>query len=541
MGCPQVTAIPNHCASPRVRRSRSGASPGRGVKGATVAAIVLPALFALSCATVSADTFRVTPTFGIQETLTNNVNLSPSESRQGDLVTQLTPGFTINETGPRTSLVGTVAVPIVLYVKTGAENNTAYVQANLLGSVEAIEKFFFIEGAVNAAPQYFTPFGAQPQGLANATQNRYQSASYRVSPYIKGGTTGDVEYLVRDDNTWSTLSGAPLSVSNSYTNQVVANVARHNPQLGWVLEYNRSSVKFNSQQPLLTELGRLRLEHKPDPQLLLTVSGGYENEDYTLSKSNGPIYGVGAKWFPTERTNVEAWWEHRFFGASYLFNFAHRTPLSVWTVNASRNITSYPQQIGTLPAGVDVSSLVNQLFLSSIPDPAQRQAAVDQFISNRGLPTSLSSPVDLYTQQITLQTQANASVGLLGARNSIFLSAFYLRQQPITAAGNDVPGFVGALNDNTQVGTTVVWTHTLAPSLTFVASGTVSRTESNVPQDSLGFIGTSRQGYFTVGTTTSLSPNTSVSGGVRYQVQRVDQGTGYNEAAVLFGLSHTFR
>ncbi len=414
-------------------------------------------------------------------------------------------------------------------------------QANLLGNVEAVENFFFVEGAVDASPQYFTPFGAQPQGLANATQNRYQSASYRVSPYIRGGTTGDVQYSVRDDNIWSTLNGTPLSVNNSYTNQLTANVARHNPQLGWVLEYNRSSVTFTSQQPQVTQLGRLILEHSPDPQLKLRVSGGYENEDYTLTHSSGPIYGVGATWHPTERTNVEALWEHRFFGSSYLFNFAHRTPLSVWEANASRNITSYPQQIGTLPAGVDVSSIVNQLLLSSIPDPAQRQAAVDQFINSRGLPTSLSSPVNLYTQQITLQTQASGSVGLLGARNSIFLTAFYLRQQPITASGNDLPGFIAGFNDNTQVGTNIVWTHNLTPSLQLVASGTVSRTESNLPQDTLGFSATSRQGYATIGLSTPLSPNTTVNGSVRYQVQHVDQGTGYNEAAVLFGLSHTFR
>ena len=515
----------------------------RGHIASGAAVVGLSALAVLVPTAGRADTFRIQPTFSITETLTNNVNLSPSGSAQGDLVTQLTPGITINEVGARVSLTGNVSVPILLYAKTGAENNTAYVQANLLGNAEVIEKFFYVEAAVDAAPQYFTPFGAQPQGLANATQNRYQIADYRVSAYVKGGHSGDIEYLVRNDSTWTTLNSTPLAVDNSYTNQTLATVGKQAPQLGWLLEYNRTSVTFSSQPPLLTELGRLRLSHSPDPQVTLSVSGGYETNDYTFTHSSDAIYGVGAKWFPTERTKVEGWWEHRFFGSSYLFDFSHRTPLSVWLVNASRNITSYPQQVGSLQAGVAVSSLLNQLFLSSLPDPAQRQAAVDQYISNHGLPTTLSSPVNLYTQLITLQTSASASVGLLGARNSIFLTAFYLRQQPITAAGNDIPGFIAGSNDNTQVGANIVWTHALTPSLTLVTSGTINRTESNLPASSLGFQGTTRQGYATMELSTPLSPNTSVNGGIRYQVLHADPvaGNGYNEAAIFATLSHTFR
>jgi len=503
----------------------------------------LSALALLVPAAGTAETFRVQTSLSILETLTNNVNLSPSGSAQGDLVTQLTPGITFNEVGARASLTGSLSVPIVLYAKTGAENNTAYVNANLLGNVEVIEKFFFIEAVASASPQYFTPFGPQPQGLANATQNRYQSVFYRVSPYIKGGRAGDIEYLVRNDSIWDSPYSTPFSVNNSFTNQTVANVGKQAPQLGWLLEYNRTSVQFsnNSGSPLLTELSRLRLTHSPDPQLTLGVSGGYENNDYTFSHSSGPIYGVGARWFPTERTNVEALWEHRFFGSSYLFNFSHRTPLSVWLAQASRNITTYPQQVASLPAGVDIPSLLNQLFLSSLPDPAQRQAAVDQFIINRGLPTTLSSPVNVYTQQITLQTSASASVGLLGARNSIFLTAFYLQSQPITAAGNDIPGFIAGFNANTQVGANIVWTHPLTPSLTLVTSGTISRTESNLDPSSLGFFSPTRQGYATIGLSTQLSPNTSVNGGIRYQVLHADPGNGYNEAAIFAGLSHTFR
>ena len=495
----------------------------------------------LAAPAADAEPFRAQATFGITETLTNNVSLAPSGSAQSDLVTQLSPGIVFSESSAHTSFQGTVAVPVVLYARTSG-NNQAYVQANVTGTVEGIENFFFIDGSVDVSQQYLTPFGALPPGLSNATGNRYTSGTYRLSPFIKGGR-GNINYEVRDDNVWTTLNGAPFSLGGAYYNSLAARVARDPTPFGWKVEFNRTEVKFNEQQPLRTQLGRATLIHQPDPQLQLSVDAGYEDNDYTFTQSRGAIYGVGVNWRPTIRTNLNAFWEHRFFGSSYLASFDHRLPRTVFTLNASRNITSYPQQLGALPSGFDIGFLVNQLFLSTIPDPVQRQLAVDQFIRNRGLPLgTLTSPVTLYTQQISLQEQASASIGLLGARNTVFLSVYYLHQQPITAAGNDFPGFLSAANNIAQEGLSATWTHAVTPSVNFVLNGTFSRSLPNkVPETAIGTIGTTRQGYVIATLSTSLSPNTSVSGGVRYQLQRSDVAPGYTEAAAFVTLNHTFR
>jgi uncharacterized protein (PEP-CTERM system associated) len=505
-------------------------------------AVVLSAASVLAASAVQAETWRVVPSLGILETLTNNVSLAPSGSARSDLVTQLTPALSISEVGARTRLSGSLSMPIVLFARTGSDNNQVYAQAALNGTVEAMEKFFFIDGTILVSQQYFTPFGPQPVGLANATQNRYTAESYSVSPYIKGRTAGDVQYLVRDENLWTNASGAPVSgVNGAYTNHFLANASKQSAQIGWVVEYDRSSVSFESQPPLRTQLGRLRLLHNTDPQLQLSASVGYEDNDFALTQNRGAIYGVGATWHPTNRTDLEATWEHRFFGSSYLLNFAHRTPLTVWNLNASRNITSYPQQVATLPTGFDVQSLLNQLFLSSIPDPAQRQMFVDQFIRNHGLPGVLSSPVNLFSEQITLVQQVSASAGLIGARNSILFSVFHVRQQPVSAANTDLPGFIAAQNNNTQNGGSVVWTHTLSPTMTFALTGAASRSESNVAQTGIGGVGTSKQGSITANLTAPLSPNTSATAGIRYQVFRSDLSSNYTEAAAFVGVNHIFR
>jgi uncharacterized protein (PEP-CTERM system associated) len=206
-------------------------------------------------------------------------------------------------------------------------------------------------------------------------------------------------------------------------------------------------------------------------------------------------------------------------------------------LNASRNITSYPQQLASLPPG-NVQGILNQLFLSRIPDPTLRQNTINTLIQDQGLPANLSSPVILYTQQIVLQETASATVGLLGARNSIYATVFYLHQQPIAGSGTALPPIlaIGTLNDNTQQGFNLVWTHNLTPSVTMNLTTTALRTTANAP-----FNAVTNQGYATVTVTSPLSARTTVFAGARYQILRANFQDGYNEAALFAGLNYIFK
>ncbi len=150
--------------------------------------------------------------------------------------------------------------------------------------------------------------------------------------------------------------------------------------------------------------------------------------------------------------------------------------------------------------------ILNQLFLSRIPDPTLRQTTIDTLIQDQGLPANLSNPVTLYTQQILLQETASATVGLLGARNSIYATVFYLHQEPIAGSGAALPPIlaIGTLNDNTQQGASVVWTHNLTPSVTMNLTATALRTTANAP-----FTAVTNQGYATLTLTTPLSARTT--------------------------------
>ncbi len=480
--------------------------------------------------------WRFEPSVAILETFTNNVNLSPSATQQSDLVTQITPQLAISGKGPRARLDGVIAAPILVYVHTGAENNQVYPSVNLLGSVDAIEKFVYVEGAVNVTQQYFNPFGAHPHDLANATQNRYTSASYRVTPYIKGTTPGGLTYDLRDNNIWTNLSGAPIDTSNSYDNQVIGHVESPVTPTGWSVDYSRDDTRFTDQRPTVMELARASLLYQFDPQLRLNIGAGYENNDFPFAQYNGSIYGAGFHWNPTQRTDVVGNWEHRFFGSSYLFTFEHRTPLSAIKVQASRNTTSYPQQFLSLQATGNVPGLLDFLLQSRIPDPLERLNTINQILLDRGLPNVLTGPVNLYTQQTYLLENASVTYGVLGARNNIYLTGFYQRTEPISGAGSTLPGILTGGNNNTQTGASIAWTHNLTAMMTLNATYTQTHTITHAPFD-----GTTNQGYFLMGVSAPISPKTIVSIGARYQRLRSDVSPEYNEVAAFAGLNYILK
>jgi uncharacterized protein (PEP-CTERM system associated) len=489
---------------------------------------------ALFTATACGQTWHFQPSAAVEETLTNNVNLQPSGSAKGDLVTEITPGFTVSEKGARTSLTGSVRVPILVYINTGGQNNKALPEANLTGRFEALEKFLFIEGAASAQQTFLTPFGAQPVSLANATANRYRADTYRLSPYIKSSTSRDIKFELRDDNIWTRPSGAPAGTTNdSFTNHLIANISRDPTPVGWALEFNRTSDKFGGQPALVTQLSRVRVPVQVDPELRVSASGGYEDDRFTFTEPQGVIYGVGADWRPAPRTTAKGEWEHRFFGSSYKFSFDNRTPLSTWNLKASRDLTSYPQQLASLPAGGDVAATLNQLFLSRIPDSEERQQVIDQIINSAGLPASLSGPLTLYTQQVYLQQLARATVGILGARNHLLLTAYRTRTEPISGSGNPLPAAFFAQNNNTQTGANVVWDHPLTPVATFSVNAAIAKTVANA-----GLEGTTRQRSVIAEWIGQLSPSLTVHAGMRYQIVHSDVSTSYHEAAIFAGLSY---
>jgi len=484
--------------------------------------------------------WRITPYVTVRETVTSNVNLAPPGQEQGDLITEVTPGVRVDGRSPRAELNGTIAARTLTYLNTGDRNNVIYPQANLRGQVEALRDFFFVEAQVTVVQQYLSPFGTTSFDQSNASQNRYTAEYYRLSPFIESELAGGrLHYVIRNDSAWTNTSGASVSVANSYSSTWTGLLETDVDPVGWALDARRHEVTFSNQDDtFLEELGRLRLRWRPGEALRFTVSGGYERRQYPLDDAQGAIYGAGIEWRPGERTQATARWEERVFGPSYFASFDHRRAWSAIRALASRNITSYPQLIGSLSGAGGLESLVGAAFVTRFPDPVERQAAVDAFLRTSGMPTDLAAATPFYTQQVLLQETQTVTYTLIGARHSLAFSVYHQRNQPIAGgSGVVLPAELSFSNDNDQRGGSVTYSQRLSgqTGINFLVSATDVRTY--LPQDRTD---NARLYLARVMLNHEFGPKTTGFAAVRTQRRDATVSTDYREAAVYVGVTHRF-
>jgi uncharacterized protein (PEP-CTERM system associated) len=475
----------------------------------------------------------LTLSLGLRETFTTNPNLEPTA--RSDWVTEIAPGFTANYTGAHSMLQGTMSIPVLIYARSGERNNYVAPTGNLNGDVSFFEDRFHIEGNLAASRKFLSPLGATPVDLSTTSDNSYRSTTLRLSPYVKGVSPGGIGYELRNNNVWALQSGS--GTENSRFNELTGSLSSaERGQLGWRANFDVSTSHFSNQNPIDMRIARLVGVYRIDAALELNATVGYESNEYAFSSSKGATYGAGFRWRPTERTDLGATYEHRFFGSSYTVNFSHRTPRTVWGFDATRNVVTYPQFLGTLAGGMVVSSFLDQLFLSSTPDAAARQALVDRFMRDRGLPAVLDGPVSLYNQQIQLQERQSATFGIIGVRNTIVASVYNQRSDSIDASGSPLPAIGVGTANTTQTGANIAWTLLVTPTATLVSSIDGSRSVSN-DERALS----TKQGAARLVLTTPLSSRTTAFFGARYQYGNSDWIQNYREYAAYAGLSYTLR
>ncbi|MET0165296.1 MAG: TIGR03016 family PEP-CTERM system-associated outer membrane protein [Vicinamibacterales bacterium] len=528
------------------------------MRSARVCSATIPLIAGIGCivspAPVFAENWRLSASASATETYTSNANYSISGLAEGDFVTSFTGSLQIHGEGARVKLNGTISGTVNLYAGQ-SQNNSFGPQVNLAGTLEAIEKFAYLDAQASVSQTFISPFGAQPADLVNATQNRYTQQTYVLSPYIQGrlGST-DVSYSVRDDNLWTVASdygNSSSDVPNTYANALSASLTTAAKQGSWELTYNRlyydngfastgNAVEVGA-GATTTQIARLIVTYQIDPQIQIAPRIGYEKNDFPLRSTSDVVYGIGGQWSPGDRTQVGGFWEHRFFGSSYQLNISHRLPRAALGATFSRGLSSYPQLALAIPAGAAVSQFVDAAFRTRIPDSAERAAAVAQFLANSGLPPTLASPVDFYSTSVTLQQSANVSLVLIGAFNSISFSLFHVKSEAISAAGNVLPPALQFGQNNTQTGGGVTVSHRLSGFTNITANATYSTTTANATTGPIANT-RSNNGSASVSLTTSFGPKTTGGTGVSFSQSRfsgADLGT-VSSLNVFASITHTF-
>lgn len=402
-------------------------------------------------------------------------------------------------------------------------------QGTLNATLEAIQGFFFVDAGVSVQRNLESPFLATPDSASPI--NTFTSYQARLSPYIQGRLPGTINYTVRSDNSWTDSGRTARQYSGSHS----VLIERAAQPVGVSLSARRTELHSTREgEPVrTTDVALLILRYGLTPQLSFGVRGGWERNNYVLSNEGRTFYGADVSWRPTERTNLSAFWEDRFFGSSWQLAFSHRMPRLAFNVRASRDISSTPQQFLTFPALANLVALLDAALTTRFPDPIERQRIVFDFLSRQQLPASLLTPTIIYDERVSLLTNASVGVVLLGKRDSLALSVFQSRTEGIAGTTSLLPP---ALANNVQRGTEATLSHRMTPITSLSATGSWRETEGLGDQSD----NQTTQTQFRLQANTQLGPRTNGFVATRYQWIDSNVTNDAHEVALLFGLDHRF-
>jgi uncharacterized protein (PEP-CTERM system associated) len=453
----------------------------RGARGARlllVCGLATPAFAADAPDAEPRQRLRVEASLGLQETLTNNVELTSTDPRS-DLITQVNPSIRfVSQAGPLRGYLDYSPVGY-LYARDSSLNNIQQL-LSAAGTAEAIANWAFVDASASITQQNISALGKQSADNALVNANRTEVAWARVSPYLRGKLGGFADYEARATVSATRSKDSPDDSTTVETLLRLGSDPTSLAFLGWSADWLHQSIDFSStgkqQNDRLT--GVMTFAVMPD--LRLSARAGREvNDLVTIDKQTYNTYGGGVTWTPSERTKLDATVEHRFFGTSHNAIFEYRSPRSVLrftdkkdlATDAANNFSNGPQRT--------LFDLLFQQFASIAPDPNQRAALVDAYLQNNGLTRATLAQGGFLTSNVTVQSIQNLSYALLGVRSTVVVSAFRNNSYLLSPVSN-VGGNPTSANSLLQTGASINLSHRLTPLSGLSADITRTRTSGGV-------------------------------------------------------------
>ncbi len=384
----------------------------------------------------NAAEWTIKPNLGFSESYSDNIRRATLGNEQGDWITQISPGFSMNAAGPRLMLTSNYTMQNLLYGKSKQYNSTRHnLSAN--AHAELVNNLLFLDGTASISQQNTSTLGPQALNNFTITNNRADVTALSISPTLKhrfqGWANSEIRY------THGIVNTNAAGLANNQTDGIAfkLNSGTSFTNLRWGLHYNKQKSSYgNIGQAINNQTYAGNLGYMVTPRFSLNASAGYEKSDYiSIAKQpQGPHYSAGFIWAPSQRTNIDASIGRRFYGNSYSLNARHRSRKTTWGLGYSEDITT----------------------------------TQSQFLINTGLPAQiLPGPANFLSNRVFLQKSLTASATLHGQRNSLTFNLFDVLREAQTSQTVNL-GLLGtanqALSDKSkQLGGNVSWNYQLSP------------------------------------------------------------------------------
>ncbi len=489
----------------------------------------------------AAQTWRLEPSVRAMVTATNNAGFADSVDSGGDVILELVPRVALTGRGARFKVDGVIEAASFSYVRSTVPNQFVP-KASFTANANAVERWLYLDAGAQFEQATANPFSA----ASNATlpSARQQATQFRLSPYLDHAFTPTVSLLYRYDNVWtrvaSDLSASATRARTEQHGHSLVFTQRPIP-FGYSLEASQEETDNAGTQSSKVELASARavLTYAVDPTLILGGVAGAERNRIAASTSTDTIRGLRLRWRPTERSNLDASAERRFFGNGWNVAWSHRSPFMAMNLNLAKQPASQPSSIFLTNTGGDLRGLIDEAYRTRFPNPVERAAVVDTAIANLGASAGTAGttgPIAVFSDYAQLQQRAALSVAFLSPLSVLTFQLFAV--ESIQLQRPDAPPLpLPPINaDSTQVGGSVTLNRQLTSTL--AVEGVLSGVKIEGLGSSLGQSSSTRSANLSA--IQALSPKTRVVAGARRQLSNSNVVRPAQETAAFVGIDYRF-
>lgn len=533
------------CSASAQQASSGGQVPGSAISGNSATASGAPSsapnLSAESSGTQNPRAIVIKPKIKFTETWTDNVSIvRANNGKESGFITELAPGVNINAKTARLKAKLDYTLLGQFYSTPSGYSRTQN-SLNSFGTLEAVEQWLFVDFSGVISQQAKSAFGPQSPASSSLNKNLTETATYRLSPYIRGQFSGLVEYSLRYNRSTTQASAATVSdiELSEWTGQIRGSTLFQS--LRWSLDASQQTADYSLGRKTDAERLYVTGTYLIVPQFSVSVSGGRESNNYASANSEShATHGYGFDWTPTERTKISAFKDRRFFGDGHRFNITHRFPLSSISYSDTKDVAVLPNQFASVGMGTyfDIFyQTCTQALSGQFTDPVQLDqectTRTNLLLTQLNIPANAQAVASFLNSRATLQRRQQLTFAIQGARNTLTVLLNRNEMQSLFAA-NGLPDDFSVNTDIRQRGLSVNLSHRLT-SLTNL-NVLASRQES---QGTGGVALKVTTTMYQANLTTSLGPKTTGGLSIRH-TESDSTANPYTENALIGTLSVNF-
>lgn len=207
-----------------------------------------------------------------------------------------------------------------------------------------------VDASVSHGEQARSAFGAPVQGLLIPTANRVQVSNASISPQFKANLLQSADLTVRYTHSISESSRLAFSepgqptlpgLGRLTTDTLAVDLTGGRSHLRWGARLRDSTRGFSMGRSIENRSADLDFSLAVDADLRLRAGVGQEeNNVFAPSLQRYNTWMVGARWTPTPRTDLDAQYNDRFFGAGHRVALQHRMSRLLMRVSDARQLAN---------------------------------------------------------------------------------------------------------------------------------------------------------------------------------------------------------